>query len=64
VRELANDARSQAQLYRNLEAAEQQPTATDAPAPEVQANRSEAPVYDSAERRQDKAATMEKSGVE
>jgi hypothetical protein len=65
LRELANDARSQAQLYRDLDAAEQQPRATDAPTPQAQANRSEAEtVYDSAERRREKASTMEKSGVE
>ncbi len=65
LRELASDARSQAQLYRDMDVAEQQPHATGAPTSEAQASRSEAEtVYDSAERRRDKSAAMEKAGVE
>lgn len=66
LRELASDARSQAQLYRDMDANEQ-PRQADAPATtaEAQANRAEAAtVYDSSERRRDKASQMETAGVD
>lgn len=69
LRELATDARSQAQLYRDMDEATQSVRAQEAagqqPAPaQAEANRSEAGVvYDSAERRRDTAQRMEQAGV-
>lgn len=65
LRELATDARSQAQLYRDMDEATQSTRSQEAPTPEAQANRAEAGVvYDSADRRRDKANEMESAGVD
>lgn len=64
LRELATDARSQAQLYRDMDEATQSARTQEAPTPEAQANRAEAGVvYDSAERRRATAQQMESAGV-
>ena len=64
LRELATDARSQAQLYRDMDEATQSARTQGAPTPEAQANRAEAGiVYDSAERRRATAQQMESAGV-
>ena len=64
LRELATDARSQAQLYRDMDEATQSDRTQQAPTPEADANRAEASVvYDSAERRQAGAQQMEAAGV-
>lgn len=64
LRELATDARSQAQLYRDMDEATQSTRAQEAPTPEAQANRAEAGVvYDSAERRRANVQQMESAGV-
>lgn len=64
LRELATDARSQAQLYRDMDEATQSARTQQAPTPEAQANRAQAGVvYDSAERRRATAQQMESAGV-
>jgi len=64
LRELATDARSQAQLYRDMDEATQSDRTQQAPTPETEANRAEAGVvYDSAERRRAGAHQMEAAGV-
>lgn len=64
LRELATDARSQAQLYRDMDEATQSARTQEAPTPEAQAHRAEAGVvYDSAERRRATAQQMESAGV-
>lgn len=64
LRELATDARSQAQLYRDMDEATQSDRTQQAPTPEAHANRAEAGVvYDSAERRRATAQQMEAAGV-
>lgn len=64
LRELATDARSQAQLYRDKDETDQNVRTHEAPTPEGQANRAEAGVvYDSAERRPATAQQMESAGI-
>lgn len=64
LRELAADARSQAQLYREMDEVAHGAHTQDAPTTEAQANRAEAGVvYDSAERRRATAQQMESAGV-
>lgn len=64
LRELASDARSQAQLYRDMDEGVQNDRGQQPPTPEAQANRAEAGVvYDSAERRRATAQQMESAGV-
>lgn len=64
LRELATDARSQAQLYRDMDEADQSVRTHEAPTPEGQANRAEAGVvYDSAERRRATVQQMESAGI-
>nr|WP_315267350.1 hypothetical protein [Microbacterium lemovicicum] len=64
LREIATDAWSQAQLYRDMDEATQTARTPGQPTSEAQANRADAGiVYDSAERRRATAQQMESAGV-